>query len=546
MEDWSSYPEGNWKMKGILRIITICSIIIGMYCPVFSQYNEAEIYYLRGENRLEEGIRNLNEFKQSLQNGFSRNVLKVGDIRKEFDKDRISLSSFLNILKRKYHGNNDEIFKKYYPMCYSESLCWDRIGRAFDGAKREFEKAIELDKKIVDAYLGKARACVGMGDYKEALPCFNMAINLIRKDKGVDIEKIKFTNSYKNEELFYDMADEVMKGRLTLSQDIGKRYDEWAKEIIEVLKNWRENEIDRKIKGLEKQIGVETSDRRKKLEREKDELIKAKVSNLFELTRFYSRHCKREEAEKEYEEAKKDMEGLQSWEYEEIEKEVKSGFEQLKEISFVINGELVKEFKNPVRIRFFNDRDYLSCDYLYLSFLPSGCFVEFKDEVLVDFSGNNKLFVERQANLTCEITFPQIKIKEEDRLPFYLTIDKDMPFHPLTENAKEFLRGYTSFEITFAGKDRRKYPWEGEEYRLVKDENSEWTIIETKKKDEIGYRQERFKQNEKFISMITISSFAGKQIEICKATWPPAKEKTRIKWITGGIAGIGFWVFFLK
>lgn len=470
--------RGNWK------IILFC-FIMGIHTIVFGQENKiARGYYSAGEESLMEGVANLKRLKTLLNSFFvEEKLIKIGDIRK---KDKISALSFIKELKR-ISDCNDERFKNSFPDFYSVELWSTNIKEKFNLARTNFGEAIKRDNTFVDAYLGKAIACVEMGDYEEALEAFKE----IRKQ---GIEKIRVTPQNKSliQMLFYTMADEVMKRRLTLSE--GEKYEEWAKRVIEDFMNWQ-----KKLGNLS----------------EREEL-----SNCFELVRFYTRHHKKVEAEKEYQ--KVEIKDWMATKYPGTIEEVKNGYENMKEISVTISDDLVKEFKKPVMIKFFRDDNVLSWDYLYLSFSSEGCFVEFKYEVSCEcISVEQRLFIERQQNLpTCEITVPQIEIKKSkdnrDILPFCVAINNEV-------------KTPTSFKMEFEGVPIKEYPGQGEKYEWKRDINNDWTIIQTitKQGDKTTYKEEEFKRYEKFTSNIIIKGFAGEKLEIKKTNWIPDIEWQR-------------------
>ncbi len=526
------------RHKVYLPIIAL--FIMGISIFAFSQdTKKAEIYYLKGENKLTKGFDNLVEFKKHINQGFGNYRAKLEDIRSQFEDDKITLSSFL------------EVFKRYEPKSpYSENLCREKINSFFDGAIRDFDEAISLDNTFVDAYIGKAMALVEIGDYRNALNIFNMALSLII-EKNANIKFIRpfgkttedrITENLMTEDLFYGITDEIMKNRLDPPQ--GEDQNEYSEGVIEVLKNWRENWLDKNIKDLKNQIAQEKNlEKKERLKEKMEELITKKVHNFFAVPNFYIRYHQKNEAENKYKEVVERVkkEGMVLGEYPGLINEIEGGYKNLKEASFMIDSsDLDKEFKNPVKIKFFRN-DYFSCNYLYLSFLSSGCWVEFKDEVSCEVMGSKEeIFLKEQKSYACEIAFPAIAIKVENKLPFYILADNGVPVHWTEDNEK--LSGPTSFKMLFEDGSSRKYPEWKENYKLERDENNEWTVVHTIKEGKTT--RENFRKTMKFTSKITISPFAGKEIKICKAVWPVSKEKNRIKLsplFVFILFGIGLW-----
>ncbi len=496
-------------------------LMISVFILSFGIYNYG-FCEINGKKELEKGVINLEMFKQLVK--YELQAETIRDIRNKIKsiKDEERFSSFLEILV------NQCSYK--YPT--DGKFYWDVIGSIFNEAKKKFEEAIKLEPTFVDAYLCKAIACVQMGDYEEALSTFEKVIGTTTNgnvEKCIDItpfweieireyincpfkEKKMYKTRYKTEiiqDLFYTMADEVMNRRLKPPQGI--TCDDWAKRAIEVFMNWREKYLKEKIETTED-------------EDEKAKLTKKRIENCFELVNFYIKHQKRNEANTEVKNAENNLKE-KGKHAPAIINNLKNKIEDLQEIPFVMNEELVKEFRRNAEIRFWNDSDLFDCKYLHLSFLSSGCFIDFKHEGFYEYTGGTQsFFIKEQTNPTCEITLPQIEIKEENKVPFYLTKNNNVVTSP------------TSFELMFKEAPIRKYPRIGESYEWKRDENNEWTVIQTIRKEEgiPKYTEEKFEKGKKFTSNITMERFAAEKLEIKKGgKWGyiPQKAKDRTTWI---------------
>ncbi|MEW6618008.1 MAG: hypothetical protein AB1422_01435 [bacterium] len=376
-------------MKRYLIVITV--ILLGM-----NNYGFCGELYKEGKEKLEKGIINLEMFKQAVSFAFQNK--KIGKIRNCIKdiKDTERFSAFLAL-----SGNSG------YPYSTSINTYWITIGQVLNEAKEYFGT---IAPESVNACLYKAIACVKMGDYQEALHPFKKVITamtngncIIEPYWKIKIDEYKDSSFKKKymykqnymidavQELFYEMADKVMNRELDMGGE--KSYDEWAKMIINVFMDYRESWLQEK--------------------RQTQDIISKRLDNSFELVDFYIRHHKCNEAKKELGEVKKKLTGIGIDTTNTIptkEKEIA----RLQEISVVMSEELVKEVNGKVKIRFWNDENWFKPEYLDLSFLPKGCYLNFKPDYSYecpDMGGTQTIYLNTQTTKpTCEI-FSQSPIK---------------------------------------------------------------------------------------------------------------------------------------